>query len=105
MFLRLFICVLGFSSFFSARALAIQAGEIFWEVKKPGMSQPPNYLIGTNHDMIFDQESLPPELILVLRSAKTGLFEIVIDDGIYDKVSKFMQTMSKLPDGKTLTCP
>lgn len=103
MFLRLFLCVLGFSSFFSTRALAVQAGEIFWEVKKPGTSQPPNYLIGTKHDMILNQESLPPELILALRDAKTGLFEMVIDDETDDKVSEFMRAMSKLPDGKTLS--
>ena len=48
MFVKSFICGFVFFSFFMTKALAVQEGEIFWEVKKPGVA--PNYLIGTKHN-------------------------------------------------------
>ena len=100
MFLKVFICILGVSSLFTTRAVAVQAGEVFWEVKKPG--KPPNYLIGTKHDINLNKDSLPPELIAALKGSKIGLFELVTKDRTSEKISELERKMIRLPDGERL---
>ena len=65
-----------FSVFCSVKVLALQPGEIFWEIAKPGGSAP-SYLMGTAHNVVLSKESLPPEVIRALKNSKVGLFEVI----------------------------
>ena len=102
MFTKSFIGSFVFFSFFMTKALAVQEGEIFWEVKKPGIA--PNYLIGTKHDVILNENSLPPELISALKSSKTGLFEIITNERTEKQINEAKKVKRIwLPSGKTLS--
>ena len=100
MFTKFFIGGFVFFSFFMTKALAVQEGEIFWEVKKPGIA--PNYLIGTKHDVILNENSLPPELVSALKNAKAGLFEVISED-IKKQINEAKKKRIWLPSGKTLS--
>ena len=101
MFVKSFICGFVFFSFFMTKALAVQEGEMFWEVKKPGVA--PNYLIGTKHDEILNKASLPPELVSALENAKTGLFEIVTNERTEKQINEAVKKRIWLPSGKILS--
>ena len=88
--------------FFTGKVLAVQSGEIFWEIKKPG-DNIPNYLMGTQHFMILNEKSLPPEVIDALKNTKVGLFEVISDDRGEEAVKEALKNNIKLPSGKTLS--
>lgn len=97
MFFRIFAFI-----FFTVKAAAVQSGNIFWEVKKPG-SATPNYLIGTKHDVILNENSLPPEVIAALENTKVGLFEIISNELTEEALIEAVKNNIKLPPGKTLS--
>ena len=102
MFFRIFICSFFFTAFFSAKALAVQAGALFWEIKKPGKATS-SYLIGTKHDVILNEESLPPEVILALESSQVGLFEIISSENTEEAMIEAIKKRIRLPFGETLS--
>ena len=95
MYLRFF-----FSLFFSAKALAVPSGEIFWEVVKPGVSTP-NYLLGTYHSLKLHEDSLPPELKVAIKDSTIGLFEIISSERT--DTMKAEERIVRLPAGETLS--
>ena len=94
--------VILFSIFFSVKVLAIQPGEIFWEAVKPGESTA-NYLIGTMHRAVLDENSFPPELVAAIENAKVGLFEIMYSDQTEKYVTEARKKTMWLPEGESLS--
>ena len=102
MFYRALICVFLLSAFFTAKVLAVQAGELLWEVKKPGEAAP-NYLMGSKHDVILNESSLPSEVISILEGVKVGLFEVISSELTEEALIEANKSKIKLPSGKTLS--
>ena len=98
----LYIKVVIFLFIFSSKVLAISPGQIFWEITKPGESNP-NYLMGTIHDIIIDKDSLPPELLVALEHSRVGLFEIVSGEQIEKELKEARKKVIWLPDGEYLS--
>ena len=98
----LYIKVVIFLFIFSSKVLAISPGQIFWEITKPGESNP-NYLMGTIHDIIIDKDSLPPELLVALEHSRVGLFEIVSGEQTEKELKEARKKVIWLPDGEYLS--
>ena len=90
--------------FFMSKALAVESGELFWEVKKPDEETASNYLIGTKHDVMLDENSLPLEVVRALENSQVGLFEIISSELKAGRNQKEgMEKVIWLPDGETLS--
>ena len=94
--------VILFSIFFSLKVLAIQPGEIFWKAVKPGESTA-NYLIGTMHRAVLDENSFPPELVAAIENAEVGLFELISSDQTEKYVTEARKKTMWLPKGESLS--
>lgn len=94
--------VIFFSVFFSLKVLAIQPGEIFWEVVKPGESTA-NYLIGTHHYVTLNENSFPPELVAAIENSKVGLFELIFSERTGKYVIEARKKTMWLPKGESLS--
>lgn len=91
-----------FSIFFSVKVQAIQPGEVFWEITKPGTS-PSNYLLGTSHYLPFSKDSLPKELMMALKNSKIGLFEVIYRERTGDYFTTLEKRTTWLPEGESLS--
>ena len=102
MFFRIFNGSLFLIIFFTGKVLAVQPGEMFWEIKKPNDSVS-NYLIGTQHHLMLNEKSLPLEVTDAIKSARVGLFEIISEDMGKEEGKEAVKNNIKLPLGKTLS--
>ena len=102
MFFRVFSLVIFLTVFFAKQALAVQPGEMFWEIKKRGDTTA-NYLIGTLHDLTFNEHSLSPEIITAMTEAKIGIFEIISSERTVKDHLEAGRNIIRLPQGKTLS--
>ena len=93
MLFRVFVCIFLFSVSFSEKAFSVQSGDMFWEIKKPGATAS-NYLMGIQHDVILNEDSLPPEILAALEETKTGLLEIVpsevTEESVIEETKKYI---------------
>ena len=53
---------------FIAEASSVPKGELFWEINRPGIE--PSYIIGSNHAICLNEDSLPPEINTALENSK-----------------------------------
>ena len=102
MFSKALTCIFLSSAFFTSKILAVQSGELFWEIKKPGQTTP-NYLMGSKHDVILTESSLPPEVISILEGVRVGLVEIISSERTEEALIEANKSTTKLPDEKTLS--
>ena len=102
MFFRVFSLVIFLTVFFAKQALAVQPGEMFWEIKKRGDTTA-NYLIGTVHNLTFNEHSLSPEIITAMTEAKIGIFEIISSERTVKDHLEAGRNIIRLPQGKTLS--
>ena len=97
---KLKLALLLFLFFYTVKVLAVQNGQIFWEVRKPGVES--NYILGLHHTLFLDDKSLPPEITAAINNSQTGLIEINREE-LKRLVEAIKTTALFLPEGETLS--
>ena len=91
-----FYTFLGIIYLTTVEAVAVESGQYFWQIDKPGLSSP-GYIMGSIHTQCLDDNSLPLEIKTVLRNSTLGLIELSSEEHKIKSQNKY------LPEGLTLS--
>ena len=81
----------------------VESGQYFWQISRPGLNPSFSYILGSNHYMCLDNNSLPVEIKRALKSSKVGILEANTETTI--KEQNTLQSIKgafNLPEGLSL---
>lgn len=100
LFLRGFVFVCCLFACFTVKSTTVQPGQILWRISRSGIDS--SYLIGINHEICLNEDSLPPKLKMVLEKSTIGLIELISSENTSQNIMNTAKSRFKLPKGQTL---